>query len=77
MLENALVVKVAKAHAIAATREMLGEGWLVHRADMSVDPAVLTVYRDPSLPRWVADRAERMRKRVEFVYGDDEQVERV
>jgi hypothetical protein len=76
MLENAIVVKVAKAHAIAATREMLGEGWMVHRADMSVDPAVLTVYRDPSLPRWVADRAERMRKRVEFVYGD-EQVERV
>ena len=77
MLENAIVVKVAKAHAIAATREMMCDGWLIRCADMSVDPAVLTVYRDPSLPRWVADRAERMRKRVEFVYGDDEQVERV
>ena len=77
MLENAIVVKVAKAHAIAATREMTRDGWMLYRADMSVDPAILTVYRDPSLPRWVADRAERMRKRVEFVYGDDEQVERV
>ena len=77
MLENAIVVKVAKAHAIAATREMMCDGWLIRCADMSVDPAVLTVYRDPSLPRWVADRAERMRKRVEFVYGDDERVERV
>jgi hypothetical protein len=77
MLENAIVVKVAKAHAIAATREMMCDGWLIRCADMSVDPAILTVYRDPSLPRWVADRAERMRKRVEFVYGDDEQMERV
>lgn len=71
MLENALVVKVAKDHVIAATRELMGEGWIIRQADLRTDPAVLTVQYDPSLPKMDADKAERMRKRVEFVYGKD------
>lgn len=71
MIENALVVKVAKDHVTAATRELMTEGWLVRKADLRADPAVLTVQRDPGLPRVGDDKAEQMRKRVEFVYGKE------
>lgn len=71
MLENSLIVKVAKDHVNAATRELMGEGWLVRQADLRTDPAVLTLQRDPGLPAMEAKKAERMRKRIEFVYGKE------
>jgi len=71
ILENALVVRVAKDHVTAATRELMGEGWLLIKADMRADPAILTVQRDPALPAMEGAKAEQMRKRIEFVYGKE------
>lgn len=71
IIENALIVKVAKGHVKAATRELMGEGWIVRQADMRADPAILLVQRDHGLPAMEEAKAEQMRKRIEFVYGKE------